>query len=1027
MTSDELRDLYEREGFQKIILHYLVDNNHFVEGLNSNYNIEYALDEKLLFEYLEKSQKQQFDKMAKKANYRTDFMKYLREEIHRRGLLDVLRNPVKYYGAHFDMVAYKPTNALGKDSWDQYNQNIISVTEELVYRKKEDGDDAGRGDLCIFVNGIPIFWFELKCNSSGQNVNNAIKQYRVSRNPSEQIFKFKEGCLVCFAMDLDDTYFTTKLDGEKTYFMPYNKGVNKRKGNPDVPNKVKTSYMWEEILTKDNILEWLGEYIVLEVKDEIGFNGKKEHKETIIFPRYHQFSEVTRIIEDVKAKGQSGQNYLVMDSPGSGKTYSIAWLTHHLAELCDNNEKKLFDTVFIITDRLVVDNQLQEAVVRIPHTKGEISVMDDECTSEELYKAINRGDKIIVSSIQKFSYILAKVSPNADKHYAVVIDECHSSTKGSYIDKTTKALSAEEARKEDEALDDYDGEDEINEIIENDIKASSKKNNITFFGFSATPKKKTLEKFGTKTTDEEGNVVSSPFTCYSMQQAIDEGFILDVLTNYTTYETYFNVNKKIRDNPEFNKVKAQRAIYRYAMLHPTNIKQKIEIIMEHFIEHVMFLLDGNAKAMVVTDSREAAVKYKREFDKYIREHNIANIKALVAFTGKLKVKDYGEEEFSESKMNGFPEDKTADAFNTSEYRILLVANKYQTGYDQKLLCAMYVDKKFRGINAVQTLGRLNRAYPGKEGNVFILDFRNTYDDIKEAFRPYYEDLNLIGETDPNKIYALEEKINSYALTTDFEIDKFCKLTFLSKRTEAQKSEWYSYLSKAKSVYNKIADDHEKDILRKTIKKFVEGYAWILQTTEFVDDDLHKKYQFYRELSKYLRDEVEGMPIDPSALVSINKFKQKKTSENKTKKTEIEAITITKVGSTNITVSSDELFERIDVLIKELNERFNGELEENTTSGIIFGIIKLLAEDNEVRRRAQQNSPNDFKLFLKEKIDDVLFAGRKTTEKFYGKMLHDEDATTLLSEFLNNIVYNEAREKIKEYTELNAASENGDKE
>lgn len=1011
MSSDNLRDLYERNGFQKIILRYLVDKQKYVEGSNDDYDMQYALDTKCLFDYLENSQPKDYAKLIKVPNYKKEFVKYLREEIHKRSLLDVLRNEVKFYGAHFKMVSYKPTNNLGESSKKAYEANIISVTEELVYKTKENGDDAGRGDLCIFVNGIPIIWFELKCNSSGQNVNDAIKQYKNTRSPAELVFKFKEGCLVYFAMDLDDTYFSTRLNNDKTYFMPYNKGVNKRKGNPDVSGDVKTSYMWKEILTKDNILEWLGEYIVLEFEDKKGFNGERKRKETIIFPRYHQFNEVTRIIEDVKSKGVSGQNYLVMDSPGSGKTYSIAWLTHHLASLHDNDYKRLYDSVFVITDRLVVDNQLQNAMMRIPHVQGEVVVMNDTCTSEDLSNAINRGDKIIVSTIQKFSYILAKVSPNSDKHYAIVIDECHSSTKGNYIDKTTKALSAEAALCQDE---EPDAEDEILEIIENDIRASSKKNNITFFGFSATPKKKTLERFGTKTTDEEGNVISSPFCCYSMQQAIDEGFILDVLTNYTTYETYFKINKKIKDNPEFKKAKAQRAIYRYAMLHPTNLKQKVEIIMEHFVDHVMFLLDGNAKAMVVTDSREAAVKYKKYFDEYIKEHNIEGIKTLVAFTGKLKVMDLGEEEFSESKMNGFPEKDTADIFNTSEFQVLIVANKYQTGYDQPLLCAMYVDKKLNGINAVQTLGRLNRTYPGKEGNVFVLDFRNKYQDMIDAFAPYYEDLNLIGETDPNKIYELERKIDSYGLITTFEIDEFNKITYKEKKTDKEKAQWYSYISKARGVYLAVQKEEDKSLLRKTIKKFVEIYSWIIQTTVFDDPELHKKYIFYRELSKALNDVAGGAAIDPSALIEIKKFKQKKTGEVQTKKAKIEPIVITKVGNTNITISSDELLTRIDELIKELNERFGSEFDKNTTSGIILGLIKYLGQDGEVRRRAQQNSPEDFRLFLKDKIDDILFEGRNNSDKFYGTMLHDEYASNALLEFLNNIVYDEARKKIEEY-------------
>lgn len=1023
MSLTDLSQLNERNGFQKIFLNHLVNDNGFILGSNQTYDVTYAIDRKFLFEYLSNSQPKEFAKLAKVKNYENEFVKYLRDEIHKRGILDVLRNQVKFYGAHFDMVGFKPATDYGETARLKYNSNIFSVTEELEYEKVVDEDSQSkRGDLTLFINGLPIIWFELKSNTSGQFVKDAIEQYKNTRNPNELIFKFKEGCLVFFAMDHDEVYFTTKLDKSDTYFMPYNKGVNKRKGNPEVPENVKTSYMWSEILTKDNILEWLSEYLVLEIKEEKGYNNKKKKSERIIFPRYHQFNEVTKIINDVKSKGVAGQNYLVMDSPGSGKTYSIAWLAHHLASLHDSNNKNIYDSVIIITDRLVVDSQLQDAMLKIPHESGEVTVMDDSASSSDLSDAINNGDKIIVSTIQKFSYILAKVNPNKDKHYAIIIDECHSSTKGNYIANTTKALSAEEARAEDEANDNKDGQDEITEAIESDIARTGKQENITFFGFSATPKKKTLERFGTKTTNDEGKVVSSPFTCYSMQQAIDEGFILDVLKNYTTYETYFHINKIIKDNPEFKKAKTQRAIYRYAMLHPTNIKQKIEIIMEHFMDHVMFLLNGEAKAMVVTDSREAAVKYKLAFDEYIKEHNIDNIKALVAFTGKLKIKSYGETEFSEPKMNGIPEKETKDAFNTSEYQVLLVANKYQTGYDQPLLCAMYVDKKLTGINAVQTLGRLNRTYPGKEGNIFVLDFRNSYQDMKDAFAPYYEDLNLVGETDPNKIYEFERKIDSYNLTTQYDIDEFVKITVKQNPTDKDKAKWYSYLSKAETVYKNIKDDKEKKIIRKVIKMFVEGYSWIIQTTVFDDAVLHKKWHFYRNLSKRLSGEGDTY-IDPSTLVKVTNIKQKKKEEIKVSNSQIQPITITKIGNVNITIAPDDLFASIDDLIKELNDKFDVNFNTQSTSGIIIGLIRMLGEDEEVRRRAKQNSPEDFKLFLKDKIDDVLFKGRNNADKFFRKMLDNDDAESALLAFLNNIIYNEARKKIEEYEkEANKSNE-----
>jgi type I restriction enzyme R subunit len=1023
MSINNTKDLLERYGFQKVFKNYLIKKCGFEEGNTNDYNMLYAVDESKLFTFLKNSQPKEYAKVSNRPNFKSDFIKYLRAEIKERGLLDVLRgNPenndsgeIKWFGAHFKLMYSKPSTTINETENKRYESNILSVTEELVYRKITDEksgeeNEVGRGDLTLFINGLPIIWIELKANSSGQSIANAERQFMYTRDPDELVFTFKQGCLVYFAIDLEEVAFTTRLKRTDTVFMPYNKGVNMHKGNPDVKDDIKTSYMWNEILTKDNIIEWLSSYIVDEKTTDKDIHGVFKTSEKIIFPRYHQFHEVSNVLADVKNKGVSGQNYLIKDSPGSGKTYSIAWLAHHLASLHKDN-KPIYDSVIVVTDRLVVDDQLQKAILRIPHTEGCVEVMDEDCTSEQLAGALNSSTKIIVSSIQKFSFILEKVKPLKDCKFAIIIDECHSSTKGAYITNAKKALSQSEASLEDAKNEDKDDQDSINDAIEDDIASSGKQMNITFFGYSATPKRKTLELFGTKLpTLNNGKAEFVPFAEYSMQQAIEEEFILDVLTNYTTYDTYFKINKIIHDNPEFEKTRTQRAIYRYAMLHPTNIAQKIEIIVEHFIEHVAWRLDGTAKGMVITDSREGAVRYKLAFDKYIAEHHIENMKALVAFTGSLKLNDNDQTVYSEAILNKFPESETKDRFNTIDYQVLLVANKYQTGYDQPLLCAMYVDKVLKGINAVQTLGRLNRKIPNKD-QVFVLDFRNSYEDIKTAFAPYYTSTYLVGETDPNQIYKLERTIDSYHLTNDYDLNSFIRLTIKDKRTDAEKQAWYSLLSKATSVYNAIGKDEEKDKLRKTIKKFVEGYSWIIQVTVFNDEELHKKSIFYRYLLKYISSNEVPPVIDVSSLVEIKKVRQKKTADhegnpNVKANPEIKAGSLTSAGAKH-----EDIMVRIDELIREMNELFNAGFDQ-TQSPNILQLLKILLSDDDVKLKASNNKPEDFALYLKKKIENVLLKGQNASDDFYDKVLDNDDLESKLVDFLATELYSKVRDEDK---------------
>lgn len=599
----------------------------------------------------------------------------------------------------------KPATDFNKELIVKYQKNNFSVIEEVWASEKE------RIDLVIFLNGIAVITFELKCNMSGQSYEDAIYQYRVQRDPKTRLFLFKAGALVNFAMDLEQVYMTTKLVDESTFFLPFNMGngmgVEAGAGNPLYEDKYSVSYIWEDVLTKDSLLELLSKFIFIEVKEDLDkITGNKKVKENIIFPRYHQRDVIHKVLEDVYENGTS-QNYLIQHSAGSGKTNSIAWLAHRLSSLHNSANKVIFDNIIIVTDRVVVDRQLQAAIIGMEHKSGLIKVMDEKCNSSDLAIALNGNTKIIATTIQKFPYIVDQVADLKNKRFAVIIDEAHSSTAGKDMAAVTMTLGSGEISIEENTAED---------IIVEEIVRHGKQANVSVFAFTATPKPTTLQLFGK--VNPKGQ--HEAFHIYSMKQAIQEGFILDVLQNYTTYKTYYQINKEITDDPKCKTNSAKRQIARFVELHETNISQRIEVIVEHFRTTVMDELGGTAKAMVVTASREGAVKYRQAFEDYIDKKRYNNIRAVVAFSGKVISKNTSAE-YTEPGMNGFGEDKLPYEFDKDDYKVLLVANKYQTGFDQPKLCAMYILKKLKGVNAVQTLLRLNRICPPYDKKTFILD------------------------------------------------------------------------------------------------------------------------------------------------------------------------------------------------------------------------------------------------------------------------------------------------------------------
>lgn len=616
-------------------------------------------------------------------------------------------------------------------------------------------------------------------------------------------------------MDLNEVYMTTKLTGQDTFFLPFNmgsgEGVNSGKGNPIFNDRYSVSYMWEDILKKDSILDLISKFIFIETKEETDkLTGKTKIKESVIFPRYHQLDVIRKILADVR-ENKTAQNYLIQHSAGSGKTNSIAWLAHRLASLHDFENKIIFDNIVIVTDRVVVDRQLQAAVMSLEHKAGLIRVMDDKSNSTDLAEALKSNTKIIATTIQKFPYIVDSVTNLKKKKFAVIIDEAHSSTSGKDMVAVTKSLGSEEI------IENVD----VEEIITKEIKKSGKQPNVSVFAFTATPKSTTLQLFGRINAKGQHEA----FHIYSMKQAIEEGFILDVLSNYTTYETFYRINKEIEEDPRCKTVEAKRQIARFVEFHDTNISQRIEIIVEHFRQNVITELGGTAKAMVITPSRQAAVKYRQALENYITKKGYADIHALIAFSGKVKLPD-DETEYSEPLMNGFSEGQLTREFDKDDYNIIIVANKYQTGFDQPKLCVMYILKKLEGVSAVQTLSRLNRICPPFEKHTFILDFVNTYNDIEAAFAPYYTTTLLSNSVTPIAIYDLEARLDTFAVLDPDDIENANKIFYTQKITAKDKQKLTFYFNKAKNLIEKYELVKQHEIVA-TMRHFVRFYEFLL--------------------------------------------------------------------------------------------------------------------------------------------------------------------------------------------------------
>ncbi len=937
----------------------------------------------------------------------TDLVRALDSE--HEGCLAVLRHGFKCYGKTFQVAYFAPASGLNPDSARLYTANRLTITRQLHYSQANENSL----DMVLGLNGIPLVTLELKNPLTGQNVTNAIRQYREDRDPAEQIFRFGTRTLVHFAVDPDLVYMTTKLVGPETHFLPFNKGNGQGAGNPPNPDGCRTAYLWESVLQRDSLLEILARFVHLHVETKEA-GGTKIIKKSLIFPRYHQLEAVRLLIADARTAG-SGKNYLIQHSAGSGKSNTIAWLAHRLATLHDAADAKVFDSVIVLTDRLVLDQQLQDTVYQFEHRQGFVQKINDDST--QLAKALVSGVPIIISTMQKFGYVTDKIGTLPAKRYAVIVDEAHSSQGGEGAAEVKGVLSRaviEDALKnrdtDGEVLTETSlavaeagltvyGDADWEEELVRQMKRRGRQPNLSFFAFTATPKYKTLEMFGLPGPDGK----PAPFHLYSMRQAIDEQFILDVLAHYMTYKAYFGLVKTIADDPDVEKSRAAKALARFASLHPHNIAQKTEVIIEHFRSFTRHKIGGRAKAMVVTSSRLHAVRYKKAFDNYIREKGYHDIGVLIAFSGSLRDPDEGtEHEYTEVGMNnGLAEKSLPKEFANDQWHFLIVADKYQTGFDQPLLHTMYVDKRLDGIQAVQTLSRLNRICPGKE-NTFVLDFVNEPDGIREAFQPFYEQTQVGEQVEPGQLYDLQAKLDGMKVYDRHEVDEFARL-FYSKSRQTALTDHPRLNACLDPVVNRFGklEPELQDAFRHDATAFRNLYAFMAQVMPFVDADLEKRYTLLRFLlAKLPRDpNLPGFRFEDE--VALKYYRLQKQYEGAITLEQNSAATIDGPGAVGTGKAKKEMV-GLESLIEILNERLGTDF--TFADQLFFEQIREEAlADPELQQAALANSEENFGYVLKKAIETLFIDRMDANEEITARYLNDEAfRTIILAELLKSV-------------------------
>ncbi|WP_441001157.1 type I restriction endonuclease subunit R [Fodinibius sp. SL11] len=999
--SQQIREQYLEEDIENVLLQEQVEGDRvkeegkeytvagqpggYCQRTTEDYDKSLCLIPKDVIDFIKATQPKEWRKYKDIVgeDAEDELLKEVKKKIDRRGTIFVFRNVLRASGCRFKLTYFKPNTSLNPELQKKYKANFFSVVRQLKYSEENENSL----DMGIFLNGLPIFTVELKNPMNGQDVKDAIAQYKDDRESHEPIFQFKR-CLAHFAVDPEEVYYTTKLEGYKSYFLPFNKGKQGGAGNPTPmgdEDKYATSYLWEKIWSKDSVLNLIQHFVHTMEETETDPNtGKEKTKETLFFPRYHQLKAVRRMVNHAKEHG-TGQRYLVQHSAGSGKSNTIAWLGHQLSSLHDATDEKVFDTVIVITDRRVLDRQLRDIVLEFQKERGLVEPIGDEDTSEDLKEALRKGKKIITTTLQKFPYITEAMKDYKGANFAVLIDEAHSSMAGSTTRQMNEVLSPV-SLDEAEDTDDVEPED-LFDHIERLVQSRGQLPNVSYFAFTATPKEKTLELFGTEQPDGS----YEPFSLYTMRQAIEEDFIIDVLENYTTYNSYFKLLKSIEDDPKYDQGKASAMLKKFVSLHEHAINEKAKIIVDHFHQFVSHAIAGKGKAMVVTRSRLHAVRFGLAIKKIIGEENYP-YKVLTAFSGTVKDPETGKE-YTESGMNGVPQTQTKDQFKKQDYRFMVVANKFQTGFDQPLLHTMYVDKKLGGVNAVQTLSRLNRTHPQKQGTM-VLDFANEAQDIQHSFSNYYEKTFLSEGTDQNVLYNLMEDLEEYRLYSEVDIDQFAEHYF-SKNVKQVKLQ--NILVPIADRFNELGEDEQRDFYRK-LRKYVRTYSFLSQILPFDDVPMEKFYAFGKYLLRLISLDESKLPREVLQEVDMDSYRiqrmfkgdiDPKRGGGELKPGDID-------GETS---GSNEAEESLSEIIRVINDRYGTDFSEDDK--VFTAFRDRLYRDEAVQKSAEANTKENAKITFEDKAREHAREMIDEHFGFYKKFNDDDDFRDALVHMLFN--------------------------
>lgn len=988
---------------------FLSPNGGYTKGKDT-YNAAFGLYVNTLIDFVQRTQPKEWARFVNQnaVDPEKKFCTAFNNACDSDGLISVLRHGFKHRGITFRVCYFKPESGLNQTHAALFAKNVTEVYRQWYY----SADNKNSVDMVIVLNGIPVFAFELKNQYTGQTVDNAKRQWMYDRDPREICFQFNKRILGYFCVDHTEVWVTTKLDGKNTFFLPFNQGSNGAgndggAGNPANPDGYPTAYLWERVFQKDSMLDIIQKFISLQVTTEkkISDNCKEKTitKKHLIFPRYHQLDVVRKLITDV-AKNGTGRNYLIQHSAGSGKSNSIAWTAYRLASLFDKDNKPVFSSVVVVTDRTVLDAQLQATISGFDHTLGSVETIGDGKTSRDLRDALNNGARIIVTTLQKFPVIYEEVDAASGRNFAVIVDEAHSSQTGNSAMKLKAALADTEdalreyAEYEGKAEDELDKDDKLLK----EMLIHGRHKNLSFFAFTATPKGMTLEMFGTPAEDGSYH----PFHIYSMRQAIEEGFILDVLQNYMTYDTCYKIAKNTPDNPELPSSRAAKIIRKFQQLHPYNISQKSQIIVETFRSTTKHKIGGKGKMMVVTSSRLAAVRYYHEVKRYIEQQGYDDVEILVAFSGAVAD---GDTEYTEPMLNSrkdgsrISEDQLKQEFHEN-FNVLIVAEKYQTGFDEPLLHTMIVDKKLKGVKAVQTLSRLNRTCPGKT-DTFVLDFANTKEDILDAFQPFYQETFLESEVNTDLIYKTQKELRAYGIYSDDDIAAMIKhYSAAGKQDDRALGKMTSALKPVADRYNLKTPD-ERYQFRRKLRSLCKWYGYISQVCRMFDEELHKEYLFCHYLLSLLPAETTDM-IDLEGKLKLEYYKLQKTFDG--------SIDLKKDVKGMYEPVSEKSGEGKDAkspleeIIEKINEKYKGNFTD-ADKVVITTLHDKLITDTKLKGQAQANDPQIFsESIFPSAFQKAAMEGYKEAQQSYSSMFEDRAKFNAIMSALGTMLYSEFR-------------------